>query len=310
MFSKFLEELKQKEIKVTFSEGKIKYSGPVENITPEFIKKLKIFKGDLIRHCWPDECNDMISINPGGTKTPIILIYCNNIIYTLSNYLGPEQPVYGFFDKGWLTGEKNMYNSVESIARDYIIQLKKIMPHGPYLIGGHSLGGNLAYEIAIQLRNAGNDVPLLFFLDSKTDKADKPFDWSTELFHIYRRMLRPVIKKLWQYAKMPVFNGLYLMVSSLPVSIRHSYIVTNYLLLLYKYKPGKYNGDILLFRAQKDSTAHKFDFGWGDFVNKVTFVNLECTHATIVKGKENIEAIGKGIEEYLLNCKALERMIS
>lgn len=305
MFCKFLEELKQKEIKVSFSEGKIKYSGPEENITPELISKLKVFKGDLIRHYWPDECNDMISINPGGSKTPIILIYCNSIIYTLSNYFGSDQPVYGFFDKGWLTGEKNMYCSVESLARDYINQLKKVLPYGPYQIGGHSLGGNLAYEMAVQLQKSGHDVPLLFLLDSKTPDANKPFDWRNDTFHIYKILLRPFIKKLWQYVKMPVFKCYFLVIKSLPKQFRRTYIVTNYLLLFYKSRPEKFNGDLLLFRAEKENSSQKYDFGWEGLVNKITYVNLECTHETIVKGNEIIEMIGKDIDDYLINNKEL-----
>ena len=45
----FLLELKQKNIELSFHEGKIKYSGPEENITPELIEKLKSQKGKLIK---------------------------------------------------------------------------------------------------------------------------------------------------------------------------------------------------------------------------------------------------------------------
>lgn len=310
MFCNFLEELKQKEIEVSFSGGKIKYSGPEENITPDLIRKLKEYKGDLIRHCWPIGCKNMISVSPCGIKTPIILIYCNNIIYCLSDTLGSDQPIYGFFDEGWLTGKKNKYKSVESIAEDYIKQLKKVLPNGPYFIGGHSLGGNIAYEMAVQLQKSGHDVPLLFVLDSKATYANKSFDWRGDIFHIYKSILRPFIKKMWQYLKMPVYNGLFRIINSFPVTLRRYYIVTNYLMLLDKYRPGKFDGDLLLFRAEKENSSYKYNYGWEDLVNNVTFVDLECTHATIVKEKENIKTIGKEIVKYLNNNRELEQLIS
>ena len=216
MFSQFLEELKQKQIEVSFLGGKIRYIGPEENITPDLIKKLKKYKGELIRHYWPRGCNNLISVSPAGTRTPIILIYCNNIIYHLSDYFGPDQPLYGFFDKGWLTGEKNVHKSVETIAKDYVNQLQKVLPDGPYFIGGHSLGGNLAYEMAVQLKKSGHEVPLLFVLDSKSPNKDKLFGWSSEIFHNYKSILRPLFKKIWQYIKMPVFNSLFLVIKYFP----------------------------------------------------------------------------------------------
>ena len=68
MFNKFLEELDQKSIKISFSEGKIKYEGPEENITPELIEKLKKYKGNLIKYYWPPECANMMPINPSAPK--------------------------------------------------------------------------------------------------------------------------------------------------------------------------------------------------------------------------------------------------
>jgi hypothetical protein len=37
MFSDFLEELKEKNIEISFSHGKLNYSGPENNITPDLL---------------------------------------------------------------------------------------------------------------------------------------------------------------------------------------------------------------------------------------------------------------------------------
>ena len=45
-FSDLIEELSLKEIEISFSEGKLKYHGRKENITPDIIEKLKQFKAN------------------------------------------------------------------------------------------------------------------------------------------------------------------------------------------------------------------------------------------------------------------------
>ena len=104
-------------------------------------------------------------INPLGTKIPFIMVYFEVMNYPLSDYLGKDQPFYGFLHYG-STGERIKYKNVESFAADYIIQLQKVIPKGPYFLGGFSFGGVLAFEMAVQLQKAGYEVPFLAMLDS------------------------------------------------------------------------------------------------------------------------------------------------
>lgn len=55
---------------------------------------------------------------------------------------------------------------IEQIARDYIIQLKKIQSKGPYNIIGWCIGGSIAYEIALQLEQEGNEVGFLSLVNT------------------------------------------------------------------------------------------------------------------------------------------------
>ena len=51
------------------------------------------------------------------------------------------------------------------MAADYLKQIRGVQPQGPYLIGGFSFGGLVAYEMAQQLRQSGQDVGLLVLID-------------------------------------------------------------------------------------------------------------------------------------------------
>ena len=264
----------------------------------EYLEKLKEFKGHLMNHNWPDKAKNMMSINPGGTKTPLILIYCGNFSYFLSNYLGFDQPVYGFFDDGWLTGMKSEHSDVKNIAKEYIDQLKKVLPGGPYIIGGHSFGGVIAYEMAVQLQKSDNAVAFLTLFDSMSPDANESLYHRIITFNIIKGIFKPIAKKLWQFFKIPVFKTFFLIKKSLPEPLRSSYMVTRYLLLLYKYRPEKFNGNILLFKVNVNNSAYKDYYGWDSLSENVKNIVLEGDHMSMMNEKKYGEIIGKEIEEH------------
>ncbi|GLA73911.1 type I Iterative Polyketide synthase (PKS) [Aspergillus tubingensis] len=56
--------------------------------------------------------------------------------------------------------------SIEVLSSIYMEEIKKRQPTGPYLIGGYSLGGVVAFEAARQLVEAGEIVERLMLIDS------------------------------------------------------------------------------------------------------------------------------------------------
>lgn len=72
---------------------------------------------------------------------------------------------------------------VAEIAHHYIVQMKEKAPTGPYLLGGWSFGGVVAYEMARQLTMANEQVQGLFLLDSPCPRELPPLphtivDWA------------------------------------------------------------------------------------------------------------------------------------
>src|SRR5262249_20922863 len=91
----------------------------------------------------------------------------------LSNLLGPEQPFYGLQARG-LNGEQAPATRVEDMAADYIDALRTVQPAGPYALGGWSIGGVVAFEMARQLEAQGQRVDRLALLDSDFPEKDPP----------------------------------------------------------------------------------------------------------------------------------------
>ncbi|HVR99801.1 MAG TPA: thioesterase domain-containing protein, partial [Thermoanaerobaculia bacterium] len=78
--------------------------------------------------------------------------------------LGREQPFYGIQAAG-LAGERAV-DDIPAMAAQYAAAVEAAAPHGPYLLGGWSFGGVVAFEMARQMRQRGRRVALVALLDS------------------------------------------------------------------------------------------------------------------------------------------------
>ncbi|MFF8848073.1 beta-ketoacyl synthase N-terminal-like domain-containing protein [Streptomyces sp. NPDC015127] len=56
--------------------------------------------------------------------------------------------------------------SISAMARHYVALIRTVAPHGPYRIGGYSLGGMVALEMAHLLTQAGEQVEKIILLDT------------------------------------------------------------------------------------------------------------------------------------------------
>lgn len=84
----------------------------------------------------------------------------------LTRHLPPGRAVQAVEAPG-IENEGEAEVSVEAMATRYIAYLKEIQPTGPYLIGGWCFGGVIAYEVAGQLRAAGEEIELIAAIDSR-----------------------------------------------------------------------------------------------------------------------------------------------
>ena len=113
--------------------------------------------------------SSLVPLQRLGSKQPFFCVHAvgGNVLeyYDLARHLGPEQPFYGLQSRG-LDGKQQPHTRITEMAAHYIKEIREFQPDGPYLIGGRSLGGMIAFEMASQLKAAGQDVGLLALLDS------------------------------------------------------------------------------------------------------------------------------------------------
>lgn len=110
----------------------------------------------------------LVTIRASRSQTPLFLIHpASGSAYSylhLSNYLDPQQSIYGIEDLG--LHQQHSLQSIPDKARYYLDLIRSVQPHGPYHLAGYSYGGNMALEMAIQLSKLGETVKFLGMLDS------------------------------------------------------------------------------------------------------------------------------------------------
>jgi acyl transferase domain-containing protein/thioesterase domain-containing protein/acyl carrier protein len=105
----------------------------------------------------------------GGAKRPFFLVagMFGNVLNLrhLAQLIGADRPFYGLQARG-LYGDAQPHDNFVEAARDYIAEMQQVQPQGPYVLGGFSGGGLIAWEIARQLREARQEVAQIVLLDT------------------------------------------------------------------------------------------------------------------------------------------------
>ncbi len=214
--------------------------------------------GYMLDH--PDGDEGVLSrLRSGGSKKPLIILPGGMdaafVFRNMLPYFDADRPVYAF-ELSRVYRQTQQETPIPELAAGLIKTLKQAQPEGPYYILGYSFGGLVAFELACQLRQAGETVGLLALLDtlppgktlfSFSDRFwnyhlpnFRKLDWAGRRDYVFSR-----IHRVWmRLSALRIFRPLTRKMFQSTVRIRH--VVSN------KYMPGIFAGDLLLF-----STEHK-----------------------------------------------------
>ncbi len=108
----------------------------------------------------------LVPVQSSGTGTPFFCVPGHGgDVFTfvhLARHLQPERPVYVFrFPEPAKENNKVANSMFMEMAAAYIEEMRAQQPDGPYLLGGFCFGGELALEMARQLRLQGQRVDFL-----------------------------------------------------------------------------------------------------------------------------------------------------
>jgi len=255
--------------------------------------------------------SSLVPIQPGGNKRPLFLVHpAGGHVFpfvVLAQQLGPDQPCYGLQARGVEHGQEP-HTRIEDMAAYYIEAIQSVQSEGPYLLGGWSMGGEIAFEMAQQLHARGQSVALLALLDARIPSsaknvADEDFeailmadvvryfglsaDFSESLALIPRdKLLARVLEQGKVAGLIPTdieASQAHRLIELCKSDFRAS---RNYVL-------HRYPGRVTLFKACEDPSGTCLDptLGWSDWADGGVDVQLvPGNHATMVY-KPNVETL-------------------
>lgn len=280
----------------------------------------------------------LVPIQPSGSKQPIFCVHAvgGNVLeyHELARHLGPDQPFYGLQSLG-LDGKQAPLTCIEEMAACYLKEMRKAQPHGPYMIGGRSFGGIVAFEMACQLRAQGQEVNLLALLDTYPVNYFRREPGSNSLNHRavrYARRMWCHVQNLGQLSLREKFVYAGNKCQYIPAKTRR--IVMDRVFGLYKriarplpqvlrsieqmnysamrdYVPQVYPGTVTLFLASGDMTAsYDLKEGWQALAaGGVEIHEIDGDHINIIKepfvGQLAAE-LGACIDENSVRSRRLE----
>jgi thioesterase domain-containing protein len=278
----------------------------------------------------PVSGSSIIEIQPKGSKPPLFLVHGvgGGMFWGYSNLareLGTDQPIYAFKSRGMEGLEE--FTSIEDMAAKYAADLREFQPEGPYCLGGYCFGGNVAYEMARQLKAQGHEVGLVWLINCWPNNSSYTrVKWSpvligkllwnfcSRLEHQIRwgaRQPRNFLKwrVLWlqRNIKAMFSKNIEDKVAAediIDLSTRPEHqrkLWRTHVQAWLRYAPQPYPGPIVLFRTRRHPLVCSFDnqMGWGSFATGgVTVKICPGDHESVLE-EENVAHTARELKAVL-----------
>ena len=261
----------------------------------------------------------LIPIRPvarGGERWPLLLIHPVGgsvmAYFDIARYMDASQPVYAMENQADET-ELPQAQTVEQIAQQYLEELRLTGVKTPWFLGGYSMGGLVAFEMARQLHAAGRETPAVLIIDTPSkvrtiERGEDGIVTSEELRLMGKMMALRQAKELDldesllngvpAEDRMQVFLDFMKQRGVIPPRVDTGFlwhlirVVRNNEMAQRQYRPGSYNGLVTLLRARDLSEELRFEageiyddpaFGWQQYCSQTVEVRkIPGEHLRIV----------------------------
>jgi amino acid adenylation domain-containing protein len=267
----------------------------------------------------------LVPIQPCGQRPPLFLVHgLGGEVLTynlLARHLGPDQPVYGFRARCPRAGEEPDF-TIESMAAAYVAELLRFRATGPYLLGGCSSGGLLAFEMARQLVALDHEVAAVLVIDHRRPGRPPEVPWTlSNLARAARNFPRwvrtdllgnrPTVMWARHWGRIGTLRRRLIGaapdvsdsvdLSRFPDAIRA--LCRAIFRAVRNYASGPYRGRVWLFKARSQPLRpgiwHRRDMGWGEIeTGGLAISEVPGNHETVL-AEPNVQQVAAKIRQVL-----------
>ncbi|MEG3631611.1 alpha/beta fold hydrolase, partial [Streptomyces poriticola] len=212
--------------------------------------------------------------DPGTGKPPVWFFHGGGGLgwayFTFAPYL-QDRPAYALQSRG-SDGIDPPAGSVQEMVDDYLAEILRIQPEGPFHLVGWSYGGPLAHAVAVALDQRGHRVGLVAVLDSQpaTTRPESGFKQvSGRTPDLYRADVEEIFGQFMNTGNMDSFLA------------TMSKVGANNLNRMGDFESPVYRGDLLYFNAKLDKTEEIPSWGpdWRPHVlGSIEEYEVDATH--------------------------------
>jgi thioesterase domain-containing protein len=236
-----------------------------------------------------------VELRREGTKPPLFCVHTLGghlfHYFELVERLPTDQPVYGLQARG-VYGECPPDHRIADIAADCLHSMRQRQPMGPYRLLGYSSGGIVAFEMAQQLRRAGEEVRLLGLIDSYGPDTRLDAEMRVDLAHL---RTRPGRHRWREYLTFLLLHSLGLdRLQPFPsAGLAHRWAH-------WSYRPRSYPGSVDLFYAEaSERSSGPPLLGWARWATGELRVHRTSgSHSSTVKPPD-VDALAARVRAWL-----------
>jgi amino acid adenylation domain-containing protein len=226
----------------------------------------------------------LVPLRLGGMRTPLFCVPgVGSHVFTfreLAERLPADRPILGLEARG-MDGREPPHTLIEPMAAEYIAEIRRQHPKGPYHLAGYSLGGLVVFEMARQLAALGAPVGIIAILDAHAPGHPRrlpalkrlqihgskfaALSWRERRTYLAERFSN----RLGRSDQRSDYEAQVRGAADLSPSTRG--VIEAHLGALHHYRPEPYPGRVQLFRSREQEAWSEmyvpdYTMGWGELV--------------------------------------------
>lgn len=254
-----------------------------------------------------DETPILVKMQEKGAAAPLFFVHPvggHVFCYAdLAETLGEEQPFYALQAPSLERVGKSLA-TIEGIANLYLQEIRNVQPHGPYFLGGWSVGGVIAWQMAKQVRLEGEAVGMLALIDTnlplknrsseKTEEVSVLAAFALDLCQLLGKDYREIAERFLRLDEREQYEMIFNELQSAGVLPQGRAVAERTLKNFYdiyqrnawasrEYQLTPMEQEIVVCEASERQPAGNLGEQWADWAAKVDSLTIPGNHYTILK---------------------------